>query len=532
MGVVGALRLVERMLLATAALSFSAERAPVAIGITALLGIVAAARAAARAPLLARIRRRFLALTTEVLLGRRVLASAAERDETELVLFEALWSAEELAAERVPGLVADALAAALLCVLLASRLPGSLITMGFVVLLVAALTAEGARRVAGREAQRSWDAFLPLASSVEACIHGSVELVTNGRERAQRAVVDAQTDAWVRSAWRADWLAGLSGRVPLLVGLIGVVAAIGYAQTARGMTPEAALAEGLLVASFLPPFVGVLTSLAELSTATPRLAPLRELLAPEDDDAASAETPVPVPTSPVTLRWEDVDYAYPVGGGRGQRALSGASGEARPGRIVALAGPNGAGKSTLLRLLAGLDRPARGAIFVGDAALARIDQDAWRSEIAFMPQRPYLPSATTVRQAMSLLAPNATDGQMARALEDVGLWRRLRAEPHRAPLDVTVSALSAGERQRLALARILLKDASVVMLDEPDANLDRAGVELLGALLRELAKTKTVLIVAHDEELLGLADDVLRMKGSWMPSVEFGPLDASGSATA
>src|SRR5690606_34943475 len=166
-------------------------------------------------PLLARIRRRFVVLVTEALLGPRVLSSTAKREEeTELVLFEALWSAEELAAERVPGLVADVVAAALLSVLLVSRLPGSFVAVGLVVLAFAALAAEAARRIATKEAQRSWDTFLPLASSVEACIHGSLELVGNGRDRAQRGLVRARTEAWVRRAWRADWLAGLSGRVP------------------------------------------------------------------------------------------------------------------------------------------------------------------------------------------------------------------------------------------------------------------------------------------------------------------------------
>ena len=519
MSALGALRLGERMLLAGAAFSFSNERTRSAIGITILLAGIAALRAVARAPLLATIRRRFLAFAADVLLRRDAGASDVRPEgETEVILFDGLWAVEDLAAERVPGIVADAIAAAVIGGLLVWTLPPRMIGVGIVVLLVAARVAEGARRVSGAHAQKSWEAFLPVASSVEACIHGGAELVGNGRERDQRELVRARTERWVRASWRADWLSGLSGRLPILLGFIGVLVAVVWAQHERGATTEAAIAQALVVASFLPPFASLVTNLVEVTRATPKLAPLKELLGELRGEEPSTLSMAEVPRLPDTIAWNAIDYAYPASDAQSSpRVLEGCSGEWQPGRVLALAGPNGAGKSTLFRLLLGFDRPSRGTITVGETPLGVVDMDAWRRSVAYLAQRPFLPKAATVREAVRFLAREATDAEITSVLKRVGVWERLVRESKDAPLDVSVGALSAGERQRVVLARVLAQDAALVLLDEPDANLDRAGVALLGALLRELAsdpvRPKMVAFIAHDEDLLRVADDVLRFAG-------------------
>jgi ABC-type transport system involved in cytochrome bd biosynthesis fused ATPase/permease subunit len=91
------------------------------------------------------------------------------------------------------------------------------------------------------------------------------------------------------------------------------------------------------------------------------------------------------------------------------------------------------------------------------------------------------------------------------------LARLRQAAGNSSPLDVRVDALSIGERQRVALARILLRDAPIVLLDEPDANLDAAGVDLVRTVVRELAQSRTVAVAAHTESLTAAADVVLRL---------------------
>lgn len=506
------LRLAERLLLAGAAFAFSSDRARSAVALTVILALFAALRSGARAPLLASMRRRFVALATEVLLHREEHGRTKHEDvETDVVVFDGLWAAEDLAAERFSGIVADAIAAVLIGGSIARTLPTRTIAIGLVALLVTALAAERARRVSGAQATRSWKTFLPVGAAVEACIHGGLELVANGRDRAQRALVRARTEDFVRASWRADWLAGLSGRLPMLLAFVGVMIAIVYAQSESGAPLEAALAQAIVVATFLPPLASLVSNLVDVTRSLPKIEGMRELI--DEPSVGDDKGESDVPQLPTPIRWDALDYAYPSGPTeRGPAVLEGFSGEWRPGKLLALAGPNGAGKSTVFRLLLGFDRPTHGSIRVGDTPFDGIAKSSWRERVAYLSQRPYFPRGASVREAMAFLAHEATEAEMTAVLQRVGLWPRLTRESKDAPLDVVVTALSAGERQRVALARVIVQDAPLLLLDEPDANLDRAGVELLGDLLRQLVdrENKMVLFVAHDEELLTVADHVLR----------------------
>jgi ATP-binding cassette subfamily C protein CydD/ATP-binding cassette subfamily C protein CydCD len=176
--------------------------------------------------------------------------------------------------------------------------------------------------------------------------------------------------------------------------------------------------------------------------------------------------------------------------------------------IVALSGANGSGKSTCLRVLLALGTPRAGSVRLGSVSLAEIDADGWRRHVGFMPQHPYFPARAGVRAAVRLLAPQASDARITSALERVGLLATLqRAAPD--PLAVRVDTLSVGQRQRVALARMLCRDASIFVLDEPDANLDRAGVALVADIIRSLSKDHKILIAAHTPELIAVADRVI-----------------------
>ena len=163
-----------------------------------------------------------------------------------------------------------------------------------------------------------------------------------------------------------------------------------------------------------------------------------------------------------------------------------------------------------LRLLLALAVPHTGRVTIGGADLAELDADAWRHNVAFLPQRPYLPLGADLRSTVRLLVPAASDARIRESLELVGLMGPLqRVAPD--PLSVRVHTLSVGQRQRVALARMLCRDASLFVLDEPDANLDRAGIALVAGLVRTLSRTHKILIAAHTPELVALADRVIEL---------------------
>jgi len=183
-----------------------------------------------------------------------------------------------------------------------------------------------------------------------------------------------------------------------------------------------------------------------------------------------------------------------------------------PGEVLAVMGASGTGKTTLLQVLLGFVTPDGGRVGLGGVDLADLDPDAWRSVVAWVPQRPHL-FATTLDANIRLGRPDATDADVARAVADAGLTETVAALPR--GLQTVVgergAGLSAGERQRIALARAFLRDAPLLLLDEPTSNLDGATEAVVLAAVHRLARGRTVLMTAHRPALLALADRVLRL---------------------
>jgi ATP-binding cassette subfamily C protein CydCD len=225
------------------------------------------------------------------------------------------------------------------------------------------------------------------------------------------------------------------------------------------------------------------------------------------------ETPVPASGSATVpegaLSFEGVTVRYP---GRSADAVSDVTFSVEPGETVALVGPSGAGKSTLLSVLLGFVRPDEGRVRAGGVDLAGADLEAWRSRIAWVPQRPHL-YAGTIAENVRLAMPGAGDDAVRQALRDAGALEFVDALPE--GLDTVLGedgvGLSAGQRQRLALARAFLADRPVLLLDEPTAALDGATEAEVVATVRRLAAGRTVLLVVHRPALLEVADRVVRL---------------------
>jgi thiol reductant ABC exporter CydD subunit len=181
-----------------------------------------------------------------------------------------------------------------------------------------------------------------------------------------------------------------------------------------------------------------------------------------------------------------------------------------PGEVVAIAGPSGCGKSTLLSVLLCLTRPSAGSVHVGGVDLAELDPDIWRTQVSWIPQRPHL-FARTVAENVRLSRPDASDRDVRAAIARVGLNDAVDRLPQglATVLGTGGAGLSTGERQRVALARAFLRDAPVLLLDEPTANLDGQTEDAVLAAVRTLMAGRTVIIAAHRPSLLTLADRVI-----------------------
>jgi ABC-type multidrug transport system fused ATPase/permease subunit len=207
------------------------------------------------------------------------------------------------------------------------------------------------------------------------------------------------------------------------------------------------------------------------------------------------------------VRFEGVTFRYPS---REALVLDGLELELPPGETVALVGASGAGKSTVASLLLGLAAPTAGRVTVGGVDLADCDVDAWRRRLAWVPQHPTI-FRGTVADNIRLGREDAGDEKVRTAARLAGADELARRLP--CGYDTVVGdggrPLSAGERRRVALARAFLRDAELVVLDEPTADLDPASVELVVDAVERLRVGRTVLLIAHRPELADRADRVV-----------------------
>jgi ATP-binding cassette subfamily C protein CydD len=225
-----------------------------------------------------------------------------------------------------------------------------------------------------------------------------------------------------------------------------------------------------------------------------------------DPPAFGGAQPVP-DLSRSTIRVEGLAVSYP---GRNGAGLPPTNLELTPGRIVAVTGPSGSGKSTLIAALLGFVTPAEGRVVVGGTDLAQLDLAAWREKVAWVPQRPHL-FAGTIADNIRLGRPQATLAEVQRAAELAGAAEFINAlaDGYAARLGEAGAGLSTGQRRRVALARAFLRDAPVLLLDEPTAGLDADTEAMVADAVRRLVVGRTVLLATHRPALAAIAHEVV-----------------------
>jgi thiol reductant ABC exporter CydD subunit len=367
-------------------------------------------------------------------------------------------------------------------------------------------------RYTERRARERWRALSLLATHFLDVVRGLPTLRAFNRGTAQARRIEEVSDEYRRATMGTLRVAFLSGAVLELAATLGialVAVTVGVRLVEGGLGFEAALTILVLAPELYLPLRNLA---AQFHASADGLAVAERLLDLADAPAAAARgTAAPPDPREAPIRLEGVSFAYPA---REGVVLDGVDLELAPGERVALVGPSGGGKSTLASLVLGLAEPTAGRVTVGGADLARCDQVAWRKHIAWVPQRPTI-FRGTLADNIRLGDPSAPDERVRAAAERVGSDAFVQALPdgYETVVGDGGRALSAGERQRIALARALLRDAPLVILDEPTANLDGENADLVAEAIEQLPHDRTVLLIAHRPELARIADRVVALVG-------------------
>jgi ATP-binding cassette subfamily C protein CydD len=399
--------------------------------------------------------------------------------------------------------------------------------------LVVALALVGAIPITmiyfGREATkrtaRQWRRLGSLAGRFLQLIEGLPTLRAFGREAHGRREVEASTEG-VRVATmrtlRVAFLSALS--MDLIAGFgVGFVAMVLGLRLLWGELSLTTAMAVLLVAPEI--FVPLRRAGAEFHASTEGQAAAERVLAILDIDEPSAAPvasrlarparparPAPPTTAvpgPATLLVEHLSVSYEH---RADPALSDLSLVVPPGSRIALIGPSGSGKSTVLSALLGFTQPSAGTRSINGLEFAQWERGAWGAHFSWVPQRPHL-FAASLGENLRLGATSASEAELEAVLGAVGLGPLLAHLPEGLNSEVGQNGLtlSAGERQRVALARALLRPAPILVLDEPTSALDLATSEAVGAAIAPWVGDRTVIVAAHQPQLLPAFDTVLEL---------------------
>ncbi|WP_246266627.1 thiol reductant ABC exporter subunit CydC [Nonomuraea typhae] len=375
--------------------------------------------------------------------------------------------------------------------------------------LLAGLLVAGLALPAGTAAAaRRWSARLAparaaLAERVADLVHGAADLAAYGAgERALAKAMDADADLAALERRQARVHASSLGVGTLVQGLT-VVAIVLVAQAAGADTVATAVLALTALVSFEPvlPLAAAGERLAGITGALRRLREVRAA-APAVTEPAR---PAALPAGPLTVEVEDLVVRHAPGA---PPAVDGISFTLEPGKRLALVGPSGAGKSTVLAALMRLLEPESGRVRVNGADLKELDSDQVRTLMTGLTQDPYIFQAP-LRDNLRLAGPGASDDDLARAVREARLETWVERTGWDAELGEDGRTVSGGQLQRLSLARALLYDPQVLLLDEPAEALDEETADALMSDLLDVTHDRTTLLVTHRLKGLEQVDEII-----------------------
>ena len=356
-------------------------------------------------------------------------------------------------------------------------------------------------------AAKQWRAMSSLSGHFVDVMRGLPTLVAFRRAKVQTARIREVTERYRQASLATLRIAFASSAVLELVATLSVAmvaVTVGVRLAGGGLDLRTALVVLLLAPEAYWPLRRVGAEFHAAAEGVATFERVDELLSDAHDSALAGAGDGSERSGDLLV--EGVTVTYP---GRTTPALDGVSLTLPRTGITAVTGPSGCGKSTLLSVLAGLRSPDSGGLSVSER---HVGGEAWRADVALLPQRPLF-VAGSIADNVRLGAPGASDDAVWRVLRRVALEERVRELEAGldTPLGEDGGTLSAGERARLALARIVLSDRPWVLLDEPTAHLDALTEHVVADTLVELARDRAVVVVAHRPALVDLADHVVHL---------------------
>ncbi|MFE3825197.1 thiol reductant ABC exporter subunit CydD [Streptomyces sp. NPDC059092] len=354
---------------------------------------------------------------------------------------------------------------------------------------------------------RQWRLLSRLSGHFLDVVAGLPTLKVFGRAKAQAEAIRTITSEYRQATLRTLRIAFLSSfALELLSTLSVALVAVGIGM--RLVHGDLDLYTGLVVLVLAPEaYLPIRQVGAQYHAAAEGLSAAEEVFAVLETEPAERGTGE-VPGRP-RLELEAVTVRHE---GRAEPSLDAVTLTVEPGETVALVGPSGVGKTTLLHTVLGFAVPDEGRVRIDGRDLASLDRERWHETIAWVPQQPYL-FAGTIAENVRLARPDADDTALGAALREAGAYDFVTALPHGTDtlLGEDGAGLSAGQRQRLALARAFLADRPLLLLDEPTAALDGETEAGVVEAVRRLAAGRTVLLVVHRPALLAVADRVIAL---------------------
>jgi ATP-binding cassette, subfamily C, bacterial CydC len=381
-------------------------------------------------------------------------------------------------------------------------LAAGLVFAGVVVPCIAALADRSARR-------RVSPARGELAATMSNLLAGSADLHAFGAEQAglgRIAAADADLTRLARKSATASALG--SGLASLAAGLtLWAVLVLGVAAVGSGVLGRVPLAVVTLTAlaafEAVSPLTAAALQLGHARTSAGRICAVIDARDPVPEPRSPRQPPAP----PVTVALRAASVRYEPGG---PLVLDRVDLDLAPGQRVALVGPSGAGKSTVAAVLLRFCDLAAGTAMLCGHDLSSFAAGDVRRLIGGCPQDPHI-FDTTIAENIRLARPEATDADLAEAAARVRLMPWIRSLPlgFQTPVGAHGAAISGGERQRIALARAMLADPEVLILDEPTASLEPAQRAALTADLLNVTAGRSALLITHELDVLDQVDEVI-----------------------